>query len=286
MAAPATHPPDHVSVVTGASAGIGLETARGLANAGGSVVLVGRNPERTLAIAHQLRASTGNEQVRALLADFSSLSDVRSLADRLLDSCPRIDVLVNNAGVWHPDRKVSRDGLEDTFAVNHLAPFLLTQLLCERIAAGGGRIVAVSSRLQIKADLRLDDLLWEQRRYRGLGAYAASKLANVLFAFELSRRMEGTGVTSNAVHPGDVATRVVRDSALLSFGLELVRPALLTPREGAQTSLHVATAQELEGHTGRYYAACDEARASPTALDKDLASALWEASAALVDSVR
>ena len=271
-------------VVTGASAGIGLETARGLAARGAEVALVGRNPERTHAVARALGQQTGNDRVRPWLADFSSLRDVRRLAAELLAHHPAIHVLVNNAGVWHLQRRSSHDGFDDTLAVNHLAPFLLTNLLLERLLSSApARVVHVASRLHDRA--RFVDL--EQiRRPLGYdlfahGVYAQSKLANLLFSAELSRRLEGTAVTSNALHPGDVATTVVRDSRLLSLAIILGRLFLDTPAEGARTSLHLATAPELSGVSGRYFVACQSRPPAAAAQDADAAARLWQVSAEL-----
>lgn len=267
---------EQVYVVTGASAGIGAETARGLARAGASVVVVGRNPTRTEGVVLELRERYGRDRVHLELADFSDLDQVRTLGERLLGRHRVISGLVNNAGLWHPKRRVSIRGLEETWAVNHLATFLLTRVLQDRLIESCARVVTVSSRLhETCVGVDLDDPGFDRRPYRGLEAYAQSKLANVQFALELARRTAGTGLTSSAVHPGDVATDVVRDSALLSLGSRLVRPLLLTPEEGAQTSLYAVAAAETHGRTGAYYAACAQTQPSGIARDPDAAAALW-----------
>ncbi len=274
--------PTRTALVTGASSGIGLETARELARAGHRVLLVGRDGSRLRAAVESIRESTGAPSVEALRADFSSLDEVRALARDVRERCDALHVLVNNAGVWHPKRTLSKDGYEDTWAVNHLAPFLLTNLLLDRLGGGGSapaRVVTVSSRLHSSVKgIDWDDLRAE-RRYSGLRAYGQSKLANVLFSNELARRLGASRVTSNAVHPGDVATNVIRDHGLLSLAQRLVgRHFLLTPAEGARTTVHVATAPELETVTGEYFARCRPSPTSAAARDGAAAARLWDVS--------
>lgn len=279
-----------VCVVTGGTSGIGTETARGLAARGATVLLTGRSKDRAREIAASIGRETATD-VHGFGADLSSLAEVRGLADRILARHDAIHVLVNNAGLWHPDRRLSRDGYEETFAVNHLAPFLLTRLLepalekGAREAGASSRVVAVSSRLHEK-EKRFDfDDPMSERRYDGLRAYRQSKLANVMFANELARRAEGTGITSNSLHPGDVATNVVRDSRFLSWGLATIaRFFVKTPEEGARTSIHVATAPELEKVSGRYFRDCREAKAAAAALDTAACARLWALSDELVDA--
>lgn len=276
-----------VCVVTGASSGIGLETAMGLAARGATVCLVGRDPARTAAALDEVRRIGGAERVTAMRADFASLADVRRLAGELLDALPRLHVLVNNAGLWLQHRVLGEGGLEQTFLVNHLAPFLLTRLLLQRLRESApARVVTVSSRMHVKeARLRFEDARREGA-YEGLAAYRQTKLANVLFASELARRLEGTGVTSCSVHPGDVATDVVRDSELLAVGLRWIgRRYLLTPEEGARTTLYAATAPELAGVTGRYYANCRDTLPSAAARDVDQARRLWVDGERLLDAL-
>ncbi|MCO4746213.1 MAG: SDR family NAD(P)-dependent oxidoreductase [Proteobacteria bacterium] len=271
-------PEEHTAVVTGASSGIGLETAVGLAVAGARVVLVGRNPARTEQAVARVKEACGHERVEALRADFAKLDEVRGLADQLLDRCDRIDVLVHNAGLWHHERKVTAQGFEETIGVNHLAPFLLTHRLFDRLEQSSARVVSVSSRLHVTATaFDFEDPHWERRRYRGLSAYAESKLANVLFANGLARRFETA--TSTSVHPGDVATDVTRDSRLLTLGMSVVRKSLLTPTEGAQCSLHAAAADATRGQTGTYYVECAAAPPNPIALDTAVQDRLWSWSA-------
>ncbi len=281
---PALTPVDlsgQVCVVTGASSGIGLQTALRLAEWGASVAMVGRHPERTPAACQAIRERTGNGAVQYFLADFASLSEVWQLAQRLKRAYPSIDVLVNNAGLWLQRRELTPDGYEKTFAVNHLAPFLLTMELLDSLKEGAhARVVNVSSRLNEKVKrLRLEDWQVTARRYWGIEVYGQSKLANVLFSNELARRLDGTGVTSNALHPGDVATAVTRDSGFLDWGINWVgKRWLLTPEEGARTSLHVATSTTLAETSGSYFSRLREAAPNPLAHDRELATELWDLS--------
>jgi retinol dehydrogenase 12 len=274
---------ERVCLVTGASAGIGLEVARGMARQGFTVVLTGRDPGRLDAAVRDIAGTTGNDRVSGLRADFAALDEVRGLAEAFGERHERLDVLIHNAGLWHPERRLSRDGYEETLAVNHLAPFLLTHLLLDLACASApARVVHTSSRLHEKQTrLELDDLQRE-RGYRGLHVYSQTKLMNVLFSNELARRLEGRGVTSNALHPGDVATQIVRGNALLRVGIKLAAPFLMTPAQGARTSLHVATVPALEGVTGRYFKDRREARPARAALDEQLAAQLWDLSAEMV----
>jgi NAD(P)-dependent dehydrogenase (short-subunit alcohol dehydrogenase family) len=269
-------------VVTGATSGIGEETALGLARRGARVVLLGRNPERGRRALERVRRESGSEAAELLLGDFASLAEVRRLAGEVLERCPQLHLLVNNAGVVVLRRRSTADGFESMFAVNHLAPFLFTLLLRGRLEASApARIVNVASEAHRFAAPVLDDLQSE-RRYGAMHTYGRSKCANLLFTFELARRLEGSGVTANCLHPGAVATRLGQDNGALGRAVtRLLRPFFLSPEQGARTSLHVATAPELGGVTGRYFARCREKRPSAAARDAGLARGLWEASARL-----
>jgi len=274
-----------VAVVTGATSGIGQETAVGLARHGAFVVLVGRNAARADAAVRDVRERAQTDAVDATLADFESLDAVRELAGRLRQSHPAVHILVNNAGVVMTRRQLTVDGHETTLAVNHLAPFLLTQLLREPLIAGQARVVNVSSHgHKFVSGFDFDDPMSE-RRYgfpsalKGMVVYSMSKLANVLFTTELARRMQGTGVTTNALHPGAVATRLGQNNgAVGELGMALVRPFFKTPEQGAATSLHVATSPGLESTSGRYFADCREQRTSAAARDAEAAARLWRES--------
>lgn len=287
-----------IALVTGGSAGIGLATAITLAQRGLAVRIVGRDAAKLEAARAEI-ARHGADVV-GFRADLASLDDVRTLAASVLARDEGLHVLVNNAGVWHPDFRRSKDGWEDTFAVNHLAPFLLTHLLLPRMrqTPGDRRIVHVSSRLHVQAGeatslrgrvvhvmnivglrarargARFEfDALDREEGYRGIEAYARSKLAQVIFSAELARRERE--VTSNAVHPGSVATDVTRDNPLLYALQPLSRLVLKTPAQGAATSVHVATAPALAGVSGRYFANSREAQAADVAEDREVAARLW-----------
>jgi len=269
-------------LVTGASSGIGEETALGLARRGARVVLLCRSPERAEASRRRIALESGNDAVEVRLADFASLDEVRRAGTQIEAELPALHVLVNNAGTVHLKRGTTADGFERTFAVNHLAPFLLTRLLLPLLERSApARIVNVASDAHRFGRLDLEDLQSE-RSYASMRVYGASKLANVLFTRELARRLEGTGVTANSLHPGGVGTRLGSDSRIGRIAMKVLRPFLLTPEKGARTSIWAATAPELEGVSGRYFAKCREARTSRSARDADLAAALWKASSEMV----
>jgi NAD(P)-dependent dehydrogenase (short-subunit alcohol dehydrogenase family) len=288
MAVPATLS-GRTCLVTGATSGIGLETALGLARRGARVLCVGRNEAKgENAVADIVRRS-GNDAVELLLADLSSQAQIRALAAEVESRAPALHLLVNNAGLVNLRREITSDGLEATFAVNHLAYFLLTRLLLERLVASApARIVNVASDAQRFGSLDFDDLQSE-RRYQGFAmaaamrVYGTSKLANILFTTELARRLEGSGVTANCVHPGAVATGLGTNNG--RFGQSLMRVVGLfmrTPEQGAATSLYAATSPELEGVSGRYYANEREAEPVAAARDTDDARRLWAESSCLV----
>jgi NAD(P)-dependent dehydrogenase (short-subunit alcohol dehydrogenase family) len=270
-------------VVTGASGGIGLHTATGLARLGASVSLVARDRARGEAALEATRAAAAGGAPSLFLADLVSLAQVRRLAAELLAALPRLDVLVNNAGAIHMTRKESPEGHELTLAVNHLAPFLLTRLLLPRLRASApARVVTVSSEAHRLGPLDLDDL--EARRgYAAMRVYGRSKLANVLFANELARREEGGGVASNSLHPGVVATGFGRnDPGWMKVLVTVGRPFLTSPAKGARTSIHVAASPDLAGVTGRYFKDRRPVAPAPFARDEGVQRRLWDLSERLV----
>jgi len=273
---------DRTCLVTGATSGIGEETALGLARRGARVLIVGRSRERGERSLARIRAESGNDAVELLLADLASLSEIRRLAREVLEACPQLHVLVNNAALVTLRRTTSVDGFEMMFAVNHLAYFALTNLLLERLVASApARIVNVASNAHRFGRIDLDDLQSE-RRFGAMHSYGRTKFANILFTTELARRLEGTGVTANCLHPGGVATRLGRDNGLLGqVATRLLKPFLLTPARGAATSLQLASAPELEAVSGRYFAKQRQAQPSPGAQDPALARRLWQLSAEL-----
>jgi NAD(P)-dependent dehydrogenase (short-subunit alcohol dehydrogenase family) len=270
-------------LVTGATSGIGRATALGLAAMGAHVAITGRDRGRTQDAAREIGAA-GGVKVKVFIADLSSQAQVRRLASEVLEGLPRIDVLVNNAGGYWDTRHVTVDGLERTFAVNHLAPFLLTNLLLNRLERSApARVVTVASNAHATGRIDFDNLQGEQS-YSGGRAYSQSKLANVLFTYHLARRMRGSGVTANALHPGVVRTSFgAEDPARIQRLLvPLLRPVMKSPARGAATSIHLASALQLEHVSGRYFANRRPRRSSARSNDQTVAARLWEASADLV----
>lgn len=269
-----------VCLVTGGTSGIGLVTVRGLAARGATVVMTARDATRAEAAVQQIRNETGNTQVNFLLADLSSQQQVRALAEEFSRSYPALHVLVNNAGGLFMRRLKTVDGYEMTFALNHLAPFLLTNLLLEELKASApARVVTVSSAAHVGAHIHFEDLMYSRTRYSPMGAYGQSKLANAMFAYELARRLEGTGVTSNALHPGFVATGFAKNNGTLyKYGMTLLRPFAISPERGAQTSIYLASSPEVEGVTGRYFVKRGPAKSSAVSYDEQAQRRLWEVS--------
>ena len=269
-------------LVTGGTGGIGKATAAGLAALGARVAITGRDRRRADEAAAEIRAA-GGPAVDVFVADLSSQSEVRRLAAEVLDGLPRLDVLVNNVGGFWSTRHVTADGLEHTFALNHLAPFLLTNLLLDRLMENApARVVTVSSGAQAMGRIDFADLQGE-RSYSGQRAYNQSKLANVLFAYGLARRLEGTGVTANVLHPGVVRTAFgAEDPARMQrWLLPVVRPFMKTPEQGAATSIHLASAPELAQVSGQYFADSRPKRSSSRSYDAAVAARLWDVSCEL-----
>jgi retinol dehydrogenase 14 len=271
------------AVVTGASSGIGAAAALELARRGMRVVAVGRDPGRVERLGAQLREAGREQQPDPLRADVSSQSEVRRLAGELLERCPRIDVLVNNAGVVMKSRQLTEDGRERTFAVNHLAPFLLTNLLLPRLRESApARVVTTSSDAHYRGRIRLDDLDGEQR-WSSWGAYCDSKLANVLFTRGLAAREDSSHVVAHCLHPGVIRTRLFRGTrAPVRAGFAAASLFFAGPETGAETIVHLATDGEAGAMTGLYWSRSLAATPSERALDDELADALWERSAGLV----
>jgi NAD(P)-dependent dehydrogenase (short-subunit alcohol dehydrogenase family) len=266
-----------VCVVTGATSGIGKATATALAQMGAQVVLVARDRGRGEATAAEV-AAAGASPPRLEIADLASMAQVRALAGRL-GALERIDVLVNNAGLMAGQRRVTADGLDEVFAVNHLAPFLLTSLLLGQLtAAAPARVITVTSGAHAGARLDLDDPQLE-RGWESWRAYANSKLANILFTRELARRLVGTGVTANCAHPGVVRTRFGREAGLpMRAAVTLGRPFMLSPRRGADTIVYLATSPEVAGASGGYYVKRQRREPSAAARDDATAQRLWQLS--------
>src|SRR5208282_2901339 len=271
-------------LVTGGTGGIGRATAIGLAALGARVGITGRDPARTETAAAGIRATPGSPAVDAFAADMSVQAGVRRLAAQVLDTYPRLDVLVNNAGGFWAHRHVTADGLERTFALNHLAPFLLTSLLLDRLTASApARIVTVSSGAHARARIDFDDLQGE-RNYSGQRAYSQSKLASVMFTYELARRLDGTGVTATVLHPGVVRTGFAAEDPPPTWKafLLLIRLFLKTPQKGAATSIYLSSSPEVEGVTGTYFVGRKPKASSPASRDTAAAARLWQISIDLV----
>jgi len=270
-------------LVTGGTGGIGRATALGLAMMGAHLAITGRDRGRTEGAAREIRAAGGG-QVDVFVADLSSQSEVRRLADEVLKTYPGIDVLVNNVGGYWNTRHVTADGLEHTFALNHLAPFLLTNLLLDRLKQSApARVVTVSSNAQAMGRIDFDDLQGE-RSYSGSRAYNQSKLANVLFTYELAKRLQASAVTANALHPGVVSTSFGAEDprGIQRLIIPLARPFMKSPAQGAATSIHLASSPDLEQVTGRYFANSKPKRSSKRSYDEAAAARLWQVSADLV----
>ncbi len=270
-------------LVTGSTSGIGRATALGLARMGADVAITGRDRDRTEDAARELRAAGGG-QVDVFVADLSAQSEVRRLADEALERLPRIDVLVNNVGGYWHSRHVTADGLERTFAVNHLAPFLLTNLLLARLKQNApARVVTVSSNAHRLGRMDFDDLEGA-RSYSGSRAYDQSKLANVLFTYELARRLGRTSVTANALHPGAVSTSFgAEDPATIQRVIvPFVRPFMKSAARGALTTIHLASDPGLRAVTGRYFVKSKPKKSSKRSYDEADAARLWQVSADLV----
>jgi len=263
-------------VVTGASSGIGLETARALAGQGARVVMVVRSKERGEAAIASIRAAAPDARLELVLADLYSLAEVRKAGAELRARCDKLDVLVNNAGLIHDRRELTPDGFERTFALNHLAPFLLTYELRELLAASApARVVTVSSMGHRFARFDWDDLAKMERWKGETAVYGASKLCNIWFAREVSRRL-GPGVTSNSLHPGAVASNFGASGGwLFKYGTKLVKPFLLSTAQGARTSIYLASSPEVAGVTGEYFKRCKVAAPSKQARADDGARRLW-----------
>ena len=268
-----------VALVTGATGGIGLATATGLARAGFRLILVGRDAARLDAARRAVAKDAGSAQVETELADFTALAAVRRLAERVLATQARLDLLVNNAGLITPRLELSEDGYELT---NHLAPFLLTNILLDRVRAGApARIVTVAS--QAHRGARLDpETLAGPDDWTPLKAYGRSKLCNILFTRALARRLDGRQVMAACLHPGVVATSIGdRAGSITGWGWRLVKPFLLTPEKGAATTIHLATTPDAAAFHGAYVVARKAVQPDPAALDDELGERVWAASARL-----
>ncbi|XP_026034577.1 retinol dehydrogenase 13 [Astatotilapia calliptera] len=276
-------------VITGANTGIGKETARELARRGGRIIMGCRDMEKCEAAAKEIRGKTLNPHIYARRLDLASMKSIREFAERIKQEEPHVDILINNAGVMRCPQWKTEDGFDMQFGVNHLGHFLLTNLLLDKLKESApSRVINLASLAHIVGKLDFEDLNWEKKKFDTKQAYCQSKLANVLFTRELAKRLQDTGVTVNAVHPGVVATELGRHTGLhqSQFSSSLLSPffSLLvkSPEHGAQPSVYLAVSEELEGVTGRYYDVMTEKEPAPQALDDEAACRLWEVSSRLV----
>ena len=270
---------DRVFLVTGANSGIGKATALGLARLGGTIVLACRSATRGEAARQDIVRDSGNSKVYLEIVDLASEDSTRSFAEEFQRKYPRLDVLINNAGVYTPHRELTPDGLERTFEVNYLSGFLLTHLLLDLLKKSApSRIVNVSSSAHSGGTIHFDDLQGEQR-YGGFGAYGQSKLAQILFTQELARRLQGTGVTVNACHPGVIRTNLGMGGT--STVVRFVRMFFKSPEKGAETPIYLSVSPEVAGVTGKYFANKHLREPSRAAQDRDVARRLFDVSAEL-----
>jgi NAD(P)-dependent dehydrogenase (short-subunit alcohol dehydrogenase family) len=271
-----------VCMVTGATDGIGLATAQQLADMGASVIVVGRSAEKGEAVVSRIKARNGSQNVDFMRCDLSSQASIRQLGRDFKDRSQPLHVLINNAGVMNMQRLVTVDGFETTFAVNHLAYFLLTNLLLDVLKASApARIVNVSSAVHTDGTIDFDNLQGE-KRYSMMTAYPRSKLANALFTYALAKRLQGTGVTANALHPGVIRTGLGADTGpVFGTAMRLFRLFLKSAERGAETSVYLASSPEVEGVTGQYFDNKTAVKSSPSSYDEALGERLWQVSTQL-----
>jgi NAD(P)-dependent dehydrogenase (short-subunit alcohol dehydrogenase family) len=272
-----------ICLITGGTSGIGKSTAQALANMGATVVIVGRNAPKTAQVVEEIRAASGNQNVDFLLADLSSQQEVQRLADEFKRKYSFLHILINNAGAAFLKRQLSVDGLEMTFALNHLAPFLLTNLLLNTLKASApARIINVSSDAHASGKIEFDNLQGE--RAYGFKTYGNSKLSNILFTVELAGRLQGTAVTVNALHPGLVATSFGKNTGgIIAALFGIVAPLVaVSPEKGAETSIYLASSPSVDGITGKYFYHSRMIPAAPQAADMVVARKLWDVSADMV----
>lgn len=279
------------ALITGASSGIGIPTLEGVAGAGAECFIIARDMAKADRVVSEVKTKTGNDAIHILEGDFAILDDVRSAADAFLTLGKPLHLLINNAGITSLKRRETHDGYESLMAVNHLAPFLLTNLLLPAIKSAiieskpHPRIVTVASvGHRWVRGINFDDFMSE-KRYNGPKIYGMSKLANILFTLELAKKLEGTGITANCLHPGVVNTNIANrpeNGFLVQLATTLAGPLMKTPKQGAATTLHCALSPKVENITGEYFDDCKIAKARPWAYDMDAAKKLWQVSEGLV----
>jgi NAD(P)-dependent dehydrogenase (short-subunit alcohol dehydrogenase family) len=273
-------------VITGGNAGIGKATAIALAKKGAEIVITSRSDDKAKAVIAEIKTASGNEVISYVLVDLSSQKSVRKVAEELKIKCPKIDVLINNAGCYVSDLQLNVDGLEMQFATNHIGHFLLTNLILDNVkAAGKARIINLSSIAHKSTrELKLDDINYEKEEYGGWKAYSRSKYCNILFTKELAKRLEKDGITVNAVHPGGVRTEIAEKNAnwYTKLGWLLGKPFMSTLEKGAATSIHLASSPNAEGITGHYWVRSKQEWSNKPSQDETNWLALWKKSEEIV----
>jgi len=266
-----------VCIVTGANSGLGKETALELAELGATVVMMCRNEERGKEAQKEIIEATGNKEVELIICDLASFESTRNAAAEFKKKHKKLDVLVNNAGLITRKRSETEDGHETQFGTNHLGTFLLTNLLLDLLKKSApSRVVTVSSTAHRFGRLNFRDLNAEKGRYSGIRAYGQSKLANVMFGYELARRLDGTGVTSNSLHPGGVNTNF--GSGAMPKIFDVFKVFMISPEKGALTSVYLASSDEVDDVSGKYFEKCKAVRSSRPSYDTEMAAKLWEVS--------
>jgi NAD(P)-dependent dehydrogenase (short-subunit alcohol dehydrogenase family) len=271
---------DKIVMITGANSGIGKETARVLADRGATIIMICRNKERGETALRELKEKTGSDKIELYLADLTEPDTIHDVVDKFKENHSRLDVLINNAGLTINEREITSLGYERTFATNHLGHFLLTQLLLDILKQSKpSRIVNVSSAVHTTANLKFNDIN-QKKHYRGYLAYANSKLANLLFTYELARRLEETGVTVNALHPGFVRTNFGKGGRnwILKAIFKFARIFAISVEKGAKTSIYLASSPEVEDVTGKYFVKCKPVRSSNASYDLEAQKRLWQLS--------
>lgn len=271
-----------VCIVTGSNSGIGKVTARVLAMRGATVVMICRNPDKANPVLEEIKTGSGNDKVELLLADLSKMGDIRSVAEEFKKKYDRLDVLINNAGVIVSKRTLTEDGYETTFAVSHLAPFLLTHELLDILKASApSRVINVSSEGHRLGTINFNNLQGE-KFYNFMLAYGSAKLAEIMFTYEMAGRIDGSGVDVNALHPGGIASNFgIKSGGLVGLSMKLSRPFLISSEKGARTSLYLATSPEVEGTSGKYFNKSRAVKSSKKSYNKKTSEKLWDITAGL-----
>lgn len=269
-----------ICLITGGNSGIGKETAVGLAKMGATVVIVCRNRNKGEAALSEIKERSGNDSINLMVADLSSQKNIRKLVDDFKSMYKELHVLINNAGVFLTKRTLTEDGIEATFAINHLAPFLLTNLLLDVLKSSApSRIVNVSSTAHNKGHIHFDDIQFE-RKYSAIKAYCQSKLANILFTYELARRLKETNINVNCLHPGAVATNLIK-SGVYGLAWKVMSPFMISAEKGAETCVYLASSPDVENVNGKYFVKKKAVKSSEESYDESIAKRLWEVSVEL-----